>query len=63
MKYRAIITIVDDKNNVITTIVKDEERQYEMPKNNMIIHDFHIGFLSIPEGRELNYWIEEEGNR
>lgn len=59
MKYRAIIEIVDEKNNVITSMVKEEQRQFEMPKNNVIIHEFFIGALSIPQGREWCQFIEE----
>lgn len=59
MKYHAIITIVDDNNNEITRMVKEEVRQYEMPKNNVVFHEFFIGALSIPEGREMCQFIEE----
>lgn len=59
MKYHAIITIVDDKNNEITRMVKDEDNQTDLSRFNLILHEFHIGSLSIPEGRELNQLIEE----
>lgn len=49
MKYHAIITIVDDKNNEITRIAKDEIGQYNLPENNVVVHEFHIGVLSIAE--------------
>lgn len=59
MKYHAVITIVDDNNNEITRIVKDEIGQYDLPKTNMVVHEFHIGILSIPEGREMCQFIED----
>lgn len=59
MKYHAIVTIVDDKNNVITRMVKDEDNQVNLTRFNLILHEFHIGALSIPEGREVNQLIEE----
>lgn len=62
MIYHAIITIVDDKNNVITRMVKDEDNQTDLSRFNLILHEFHIGSLSIPVRRELNQLIEE-GNR
>lgn len=59
MKYHAVIIIVDDNNNEITRFVKDENGQFVFPKSNMIAHEFHIGTLSIPEGREMCQFIEE----
>jgi hypothetical protein len=59
MKYHAIIIIVDDNNSEITRIVKDENRQFDLPKTNMIVHDFYIGKLTIPEGQEMCQFIEE----
>ena len=59
MKYYAVIIVVDDKNNEITRMVKDEIGQYDLPKTNVIVHEFHIGILSIPEGREMCQFIED----
>lgn len=59
MKYHAIITIVDDKNNEITRMVKDEDNQIDLSRFNLILHDFHIGSLYIPEGREVCQLFEE----
>ena len=59
MKYHAVITIVDDNNNEVTSLVKHETRQFEWPKNNVIFHEFYIGTLSIPQGREMCQFIEE----
>ena len=59
MKYHAVIIIVDDNNNEITRMIKEENRQFDLPKTNMIVHEFHIGTLSIPEGQEMCQFIEE----
>lgn len=59
MKYHAIITIVDDNNNEITRTIKHEDNQINLPISNLIIHELHIGTLSIPEGREICQFIEE----
>ena len=59
MKYHAVIIIVDDDDNEITSIVKDEDSQFVFTKSNMIAHEFHIGTLTIPEGREMCPFIEE----
>lgn len=61
MKYHAIITIVDDENNEITRIVKDEERRIFLSSNNLIIHEFRIGPFSISECCELRRGMEEGG--
>lgn len=59
MKYHAVITIVDDNHNEITSLVKDETRQFELSINNVIFHEFYIGTLSIPQDREMCQFIEE----
>ena len=59
MKYHALIIIVDDNNNEITRMIKDEDRQFDVPKTNMIVHAFNIGPLYIPEGREMCQFIED----
>lgn len=59
MKYHAVIIIVDDNNNEITRMVKDEDNQLNLAISNVIIHELHIGTLSIPEGREMCQFIEE----
>ena len=59
--YHAVIIIVDDNNNEITRMVKDEDNQFVWPKTNMIVHKFHIGVLSIAGGREMCQFIEEDG--
>lgn len=59
MKYHAITIIVDDNNNEITRMIHDENRQFVLPKTNVIVHEFTIGTLSIAEGREMCRFIEE----
>lgn len=59
MKYHAVITIVDDNNNEITRMIKDEEGQYNLLEKNVIVHEFYIGILSILDGREMCQFIEE----
>lgn len=59
MKYHAIIIIVDDNNNEITRFIKHEDKQFDLPKTNSIVHDFHLGQLLIPESREMRQFIEE----
>lgn len=59
MKYHAIITIVDDNNNEITSMVKHECRQFNLSKSNVLVHEIYVGTLSILEGREMCQFIEE----
>lgn len=54
MNYHAILIVVDDNNNEITRAVYEEKQQMVMPNTNMIVHDFYIGGLRVPECKEVS---------